>query len=326
MIDLGNRFSREADHLGTLLQDRDACNAKRIPFGVGFLDDCLGGLYPADLVLFGAATGVGKTALAVSIAWSAAKLGVDPVYLFALEARVGEVSARIGFQEIAKRTTRKLDFSAWWRGRYQDVDAQHWEAVAEEIREPMSRIRTLYKRRGDFTNNDLAKQLEAISTDAKLVLLDHVHVVDSERDSELSTQHKTVRLLRDLALDRGIPVVAVSHLRKKQGNERTLMPETDDLHGSSNLSKIATGVVLVARDWESEAGPHLSPTFMQVSKDRNGRAGPLIARTVYDKSSGLYQLEYRLGRIGWEERKQVWMPVPEPPYWAEHDSGLLRPF
>lgn len=327
-LDLGPRFERESNHLPSLLSRRDEFNARRIPFGNDYLDDCLGGVYPDDLILIGAATGVGKTALAVNIAWSAAQRALDPVYLFALEAEAGEVAARIAFGALSGRSGKSYDFGGWWRGRYKDLDA-YWPQVQVEIETQLGRIRTLYKRKGDFTNHNLSQQLEEIPTDAKLVIVDHLHVVDSEQFSNPnSTQHKTVRMLRDFALDRSIPVVAISHLRKKQSAERqNLMPSIDDLHGTSELSKIATGVILVARDWDTPLDAGRSSTFVQVAKDRRGRANGMVARLDFNTYGGFYLPGYSLGHIRWEDRKQGFVAVDRKylPRWAEHEA-CERPF
>lgn len=320
---LGEQFSQESHQLPGLLARRDANNTRAVSWQNGFLDDCLGGIYPDDLIVVGAATGVGKTALAVSLAFSAAVAGVDPVYLFALEAEVGEVSARVAFSEIAKRTNRPMDFAGWWRGRYPEVDSQHWEDVERVLSLPLGRVRTLYKKAGDFTVRNLQQQLEAIAHDAKLVIVDHLHVVDAEGVNPNTVQYRTIRLLRDFTLTRGIPVVALSHLRKRQATERGLvMPDIDDLHGTSELSKVATGVVLVARDWEGEApARYLSPTFLQVTKDRRGRASPYVARCFYNGRLGAYESGYELGRIGWVERKQTWQLTQYPPEWSRTRSN-----
>lgn len=323
-LDLAPTFQKESEHLGSLLAKRDEYNTRRISFDNVFLDDCLGGLYPDDLILAGAGTGVGKTALACSLAHSAAKGGVDPVYMFALEAEVGEIAARLGYTELAKgHRGGRIDFSGWWRGRYPELDKQ-WPTVAQQLEPSLSRLRTLYKRRGDFTNTNLSQQLETIAGDAKLVIVDHIHVVDTKAGSELAAQHKTVRLLRDFALDCSIPVFAVSHIRKRDQSARgVVVPEVDDLHGSSALQKIATGVVLFAPDWDGERPkPWLAPTLIRVAKDRRGRASRLWARLYYNMRTCTYGDTYRLGYIGWEKRQQIWLPLPASrvPDWARRES------
>jgi replicative DNA helicase len=288
----------------------------------------LGGVYPRDLLLVGAATGVGKTALAVDMALSGAKAGRE-VYLFALEAEEGEVADRLYYNllgQLAKDP--RLDFAGWSRGEHEDITEQYHDQIVAELTPLLGKLHVLYKGKGDFTALNLSQRLEGVANLADMVVLDHVHVIDVEgSESELRAQAKTVRLLRDLALDGELPIVAVSHLRKKGVGERNLLlPDIDDLHGTSTLSKVATQVVLFSRDWD---GPrpkrHLSPTLIKIAKDRRGRAGPYVARIYYDLSSGGYESAYEIGRVEWQNRKQCWtrLPVHNVPSWAVHDAGRL---
>jgi replicative DNA helicase len=327
-LNLGPVLEPEAKHLAGLPDRMEQLNAARVPFGMSYLDDCLGGLYPDDLLIVGAGSGVGKTQLAVQTALAGVDAGLDPVVLFALEAELGEVTARLAFAELSERVGNKqIDFAGWWRGRWKEETKEHWPEVEANLQARLSKLHTLYKR-GDFTNRALAKQIEGIVNTAKMVVLDHIHVVDNGSESELSTQHKTVRTLRDLALTAHVPVVAISHLRKKSQFERNIsMPTMDDLHGSSSMQKVATGVVLLARDWDSPSpDKHLAPTLVQVTKDRRGRASPFVARVYYDTSTGRYQDGYRLGFMRWRDKKQQWEPSDPKklPYWAKRDTALAK--
>ena len=329
MLDLGATFAPEATHLDGLLSERDVRNEGRLPLGIAFLDDCLGGVYPRDLLLFGAGTGVGKTALAVQAAMAGADAGRE-VYLFALEAEVGEVGARLYFEELGRRVNdKRLDFAGWWRGQWRGLDEKHGVEIKKALEPRLARLHTFYKRRGDFTTLNLSQQLEAIAERAGMIVLDHVHEIDSEDDrAELRAQKRVINLLRDIALDLSVPVVAVSHIRKREkGGPLTLLPTTDDLHGSGFLSKKATQVVLFGREWEGpRPEPNLSPTLMQVDKDRHGRASKLVARMYYRMDQARYEDAYELGKLEWKDRRQQWtsLPMHQLPAWAERDARRLE--
>lgn len=328
------KFRRESEYLGGLLEARDALVAGAVPFDNPFLDDVLGGIYPDDLVVYGAGTGVGKTTLVTQAVKSALDAGCDPVHLFALEATEGEITARLGFEELGLRSDRRLDFADFWRGRCREEEELHWGSIQEELRPLLERLHTYYKGTGSFTNHDLNKLLEQIGDVTKFVALDHLHVVDSIPGKENSTQGKTAGLLRDFALVKQKPVVTASHLRKAQDIDKgRIVPEKDDLLGSKIISGVATVIVMVARDWDSERPqPHLSPTFFAIDKDRRGRASPHVARIYFDTSTGRYQDTYTLGRARWPSkgRKQVWDPVPAQyvPEWMTRETRNkeARPF
>jgi replicative DNA helicase len=291
------------------------------------LDDCLGGLFPQDLVLIGAATGVGKTAIATQAAQAGLNKG-RRVYLFALEAEVGEVGARLYFTELGLRSKdTKLDYSGWLRGEYKHLDAQHHAAIIKTLTPNLERLHVLYKKRGDFTNRNLSQQLEAIAGQAEMIVLDHIHVIDTNGGEFTNdTQTKTIRLLRDCAFSGSVPVVVCSHLRKHQTGERTIMPDIDDLHGTSNLAKLAKQVILISRDWESPWPTNTKvPTFMSIRKDRRGRGSHQIAKMHYNVNTGLYDTTYELGRAVWKDRKHQWEVLPQEqiPHWATHEERVI---
>jgi len=329
-LDLGPSFAPEAEHLEGLLEQRDRLASGGVPTGVAYLDDCLeGGVYPGDLLLWAAGTGVGKTALAVSTAMAALQAGLDSVYVLALEAHVGEISARLYFTELAKRAKeRRLDFAGWWRGKWKHLDAKHGPAIKADLKPHLARLHVLYKRRGDFTVTNLSQQLEGIASQAQMVILDHIHMVDEDgRDNEAQSQKRAVQMLRDMALEYRIPVCVSAHIRKKRAGELpTLLPSIDDVHGSGFLAKIATQIVLFGRDWDGpQPQRHLSPTLVQVHKDRIGRASTQVARIYYDTSEGRYERAYELGRVQWEKRAQLWQQVPmqQVPEWAKNEARVI---
>lgn len=327
-LDLGPVATAESAQLGGLLERRDETNEGRVPLGIAYLDDCLGGVYPGDLLLWGAGTGVGKTALAISTALSGVRAGLAPVYLFALEAEEGEVAARLYFQELGKKAgNRHLDFAGWWRGGYPHLDRRYGDEIKEELAPLLANLRVVYKGPREFTVKHLVQQLEGIAHNAKMVVLDHLHMVDEDTgENELRAQKKSVQLLRDMALGYRIPVCVASHIRKQQaGMTQELMPKVDDLHGSSSIAKVATQIVLFARDWDGpKPHKHLAPTLVKVAKDRRGRGSTDVARIYYDQSEGRYETAYELGKLYWEQRKQEWRPVPmtSVPAWAVNEARV----
>lgn len=330
-LELAATFSPEAEHLSVLLQQRDDLAAGAVPLGLAYLDDCLeGGVFPGDLLLWAAGTGVGKTALAVNAAVSAVRAGLDRVYLFALEAHEGEISARLYFQELAKKAKdKRLDYAGWWRGKWKHLDQKYGAEVQAELKPLLSKLKVLYKGRGDFTVHSLSQQLEAVAPEAQMIILDHVHAMDEDdRDrNEVVGQKRAMQLLRDMALSYRVPVCVSAHIRKKRAGEMpTLLPSIDDVHGSGFLAKIATQIVLFGRDWEGpQPARHLSPTLVQVHKDRIGRASTQVARIYYDTAEGRYERAYELGRISWDKRTQVWQQIEMKtvPYWAKNEARVL---
>ena len=78
-------FSRSPDRLDGELEERLAEAERALKYHHAFLDDYLRAILPADLILIGAPTGLGKTDLALNIATTNALLG-KRVHYFALAA------------------------------------------------------------------------------------------------------------------------------------------------------------------------------------------------------------------------------------------------
>jgi hypothetical protein len=115
----------------------------------------------------------------------------------------------------------------------------------------------------------------------------------------------------------------VAHLRKRQGPERLLFPEKDDLMGSSNLPKIATTIIALAPAPFIEPPKWwLAPTLIGVIKDRHDGEDGLAALTYFDKRYRMYSQNYTLGRLikggtEWEALKPG-----DVPGWARGNKQL----
>lgn len=313
-------FVPEAVYTEGLLEDRDKVNAGVVPLGFPFLDDCLGGVYPRDLFLITAESGVGKTDLAIKL-WEAGveALGDGCIGLF-LEAFKGEVSYRQYFRLLSQYAPNpRMDYASWVRGEWKDADSKWGDQIRTELKRRNGNALTLYKT-GDFGVFQLKQQLESIRHRAKMVVLDHLHVVDTfKAEDENSTQSKVIRILRDFALDLDLPVVVCAHTKKRQShNYNMLTPSEHDLHGTSNLIKTVTQAVSLARADESVPNrPELSPTLVRILKDRKGRKSHLVAKVNYNRSTSMYEDTYSLGSVvhkeGWQEIEPQYRP-----YWAKH--------
>lgn len=324
--DFGEQFSLETDDVEQAWKARDSLIERCVPFGNDFLNDALGGIYGDDIVVYGADVGCGKTELIVGDVQAAAKAGADPCYAFMLEAADKELYFRLFYQELARRGDLKSDYADFWRGRLREVERKHKAEAEAAVKKRLKGVWTYYKKKGDFTNWTLERQLKAIRETAQFVALDHLHVIDNTTSGrELETQKRTVDLLRELSLAKGVPVVTASHLRKPQPGQQRLVPRKEDLLGSKLIAGVATVIVMVARDYEGGVpASHLSPTFFLIDKDRRGRSSNLVARLLFNKRTGQYEPGYELGRIVWEERKQMWKRIEDKyrPHWAK---GVTAP-
>ena len=312
----GERIQGEATKRAELV-------AREMHYGVTFLDDYLRGILPHDLIVIGAYTGAGKTQLVQLIAQANACHG-KRVYLLALEAESDEIERRTKFSVLAHLAYRdraprreRLNYPDWYRGKCDDIVGP-FEAVAEAwIRENLATLHTLY-RESDFNVEHIEQQLRSIRDRADLIILDHLHYVDTDDANENRAVKAIIKRIRDVSLAIGVPVIVVAHLRKKDRVRRTLLPDIDDFHGSSDITKIATTAILISRahDRESEHA-WLANTYVQIPKSRMAGRCPYVGILGYDLRRNTYESQYSLGRASFAGDAVELLEGTDSPTWAE---------
>jgi replicative DNA helicase len=297
--------------------------ARVMPWNIAFLDDIALGIYPTDLTVFCAATGAGKTTVAALISQLAAAQG-RRVHFFALEAHASEIEQRMLFRTIRDVARERglpcrLSYAEWMHGR--SIPAGVEEDARARLVGQLSGLRTFYREQR-FTAQDITRLFAAIQHETDLIVLDHLHYVDSDDPNENRAIRDATRAVRDIALAIEKPVVVVAHLRKKDNHRPRLIPDLDDVHGSSEIVKVATKVIALAPARNAVASaPGVANTYMQVTKDRLAGATGLAALLAYDLQTLRYRDRYVLGRVtpagdAWEA-----LQAEQLPRWAARAVG-----
>lgn len=327
----GSRFVSAAERIMGEAEERAALVARELRFNVTFLDDFLRGILPRDLLVVGARTGAGKTQLAQIIAQTNAQAGKH-VYVMALEAEPSEIERRTKYAVLARLAhelrypgRERLNYPDWYRGQCADVIGPYEPEADAWIAQRLNTLYTLYRGR-DFTMEHIEQQFRAIRDKADLIILDHLHYVDSEDPNENRAVKNIVKRIRDVSLAIGVPVIVVAHLRKQHRGHKRLTPELDDFHGTSDITKIATAVVLLshARDQEPEY-PWIANTYLQIPKSRMGGASPYVAMCGFNLRRNAYEQDYALGRLSLAGDSVNFIEPGDYPRWARHASPVPRP-
>ena len=332
-FDFGVNFKSASDRVREERTTRMEHAARAMPYHIAFLDDYLRCIMPQDLILLAAATGVGKTELARMIATQAAANGKH-VHYFALEAEPLEIERRTKFTVLASIVARRqiqipggFTYADWYAGKLEsyvasiDVEADAW------VQHKYKTLHTYY-RGSKFDHDDIRRLFLAIQSESDLIILDHLHYVDIDDDNENRGFKRTMKMIRDVALGMGRPVIIVAHLRKRdQARRRELVPVVEDVHGSSDIIKICTRAVLIAPapksaidDVPIRAG-HVG-TFFTIPKDRVTGACHQIALCEFDFRSRSYADTYTLGN----QRGEKFEPLGlgDAPQWAARHRSPVR--
>lgn len=296
--------------------------ARGAAFGVSFLDDAMRALLPTDLVLIGADTGAGKTEIATIIGSSNARAG-RRVGMFALEAEQDEIARRLIFRETARLLAKdglreRMAYIDWYLGAV-SPQAKRYEEIARKIVAQTYENLHVHYRGRSFTALDYERLMKRHRVNLDVMVLDHLHVIDSDDANEMRGQKSTIKTIRDSALDAGIAVIAVSHLRKRDRN-RAKMPGLEDFHGSSDIVKMATHAVMLTRGDAVDGWPgYIVPTLIEVAKDRRSGASKLVARIGFDLRTNSYAVDYEIGRMVDDEF--VALMACDVPTWAKHATN-----
>ncbi len=323
-------FQAASDRLAGERAERVATGTRALSFGVRYLDDALGGIAARDLIVLGAKTGIGKTALATITALHNCQQG-KRVHYFALEAEEREIERRMKFQIIAdlyyrngvrRRPIRYLD---WYMGRLESELGQFEDVADMEMRRVTRNLQTFY-RLGSFTSDDFCRQFDAVKDDTDLVILDHLHYVDSDDDNENRAYKQTVKAIRDRAIDAGKPVIVVAHVRKSDRRYETLLPGVEDFHGSSDIPKIATKAIMLAPAHDQKnPEPYLWSTYMQVAKCRlDSQVTRYVSLVLWNARLNAYESDYALGRLTDAGKAFSHLTLDETPEWAQSAKPAME--
>lgn len=299
---------------------------KTLSYGVSYLNDATGGIMPNDLVVIGGRTGAGKTALVARIAQVNAK-NLKRVHVFSLESYHGEFHDRIKFRYLSAYWYNKfneiLHFREWLKGAY-SLKTQEAEAeINSSLSTALNDLEIFYRTSGEFGIRELKVMIASIKDRTDLIIIDHLHYLDSDTDNELKAVKEILKEIRDLCLLYNKPIILVAHLRKKDRHDSDLAPSLDEFHGSSDITKIATQVITLAPYYGLECKSFQAPTIFRVSKSRvDNSCNRFYGMHIFDIRLDKYNNKYKIGNVF--DCSKEFKETVDAPWWAENvDKGGL---
>ncbi len=221
-----------------------------ITTGLKDLDEKLGGLHGSDLLILAARPSMGKTSLAVNIAFNAAKAfaegkqGGGRVGFFSLEMSSDQLATRIlsdasgiSGDALRKGNIKESDFVSFVQAAQQlsSVPLYIDDTPGLSIAQVRSRARRLKRQHG----------LELLIVDY-LQLLTGSGGRQSEGNRVLEISEIT-RGLKGIAKELGIPVIALSQLSRAVESREDKRPMLSDLRESGSIEQDADCVMFIYR-------------------------------------------------------------------------------
>jgi len=246
-----------------LLTARESGDVGGLATGMRDLDEIIGGVHPGNLVVIGARTGVGKTAVLCQLATNVARSG----------NRVLVVSLEMPWPELFDRWVGNLGWIDTRRLRRGEMGDDGWNRATTGL---TSLAKMAIRVAKPTTMTVPAIRAEARQHSADLVLVDYlqlVHAVGRRNTNRENDVGEVSRTLKGMALALGVPVVAAAQLNRNLEGRFTKKPELSDLRDSGQIEQDADVVIMPYRaaQHDDEADP--SEIELLVRKNRHGETG-----------------------------------------------------
>jgi replicative DNA helicase len=259
-----------SDYLDALQATADEGDLLGVGTGFPDLDRITQGMKPGELVVLAARPGVGKTSMALTIAYHVAQRG-QHVGIFSLEMDRELLLQRLVALELGAPTTHvprllrrgnAAAMTALARVANLPIHIDHTPALS------VPAIR------------DRARRL-ASAQPIELWIVDYLQLVQgtSDRDDEVKRITTVSQGLTTLAREFRIPVLALSQLSRAVENRSDHVPMLADLRGSGSIEQDASQVWFIYRDeLYNDETDQPGVAEIHVSKHRNGETGMALLR------------------------------------------------
>ena len=258
------------------------------------LDKKLGGFQHSDLIILAARPSMGKTALAINVAYNAAKAlmeekqGGTAVGVFSLEMSADQLAARI-LASAAEIPSTKMD-----RGELTEPQLDQLAATVQGLSEMQVVI-----------DDTPALHIAALRSRARrmvrrhnvgLIVVDYIQLMQGSRGSADGNRVQEIseisQGLKSVARELNIPIIALSQLSRAVESRENKRPQLSDLRESGSIEQDADVVMFIYREEyykEKQFGPPNQWTEEQkaVMKKIHGVAELLISKNRKGPTGGL---------------------------------------
>jgi replicative DNA helicase len=278
----------EAIELAQIAQKRDS-HIVGVTTGLLDMDQWLGGLHPSDLIILAARPSMGKTALALNMAFNAAYAYIQknkhegaPVAFFSLEMSAEQLATRLLAQE-AEISSDKIR-----RGDIKESDFPKFVEVSR-------RVSTIPL----FIDDTPALSISALRSKARrlkrqhglgLIVIDYLQLLQpplgrkNSSDGRVQEISEISRSLKAIAKELEVPVLALSQLSRAVEQREDKRPQLSDLRESGSIEQDADIVMFIYREeyYESRKmppeGSELYPAWLDNMNKIHNQAEVIIAK------------------------------------------------
>ena len=228
--------------------------ATGLPTGFADLDRIIGGLKETDLLIIAGRTSMGKSALAINMAFNVAQrlMGANSessdrsrgVAYFSLEMDGLQLINRI-LSSRSRILTRDLQ-----AGRLNEADMDRFARAAADLSELPLYVNDV----GTMSIDQLCSSARRLRRQkgVDVIFVDYLQLVDASvyarREGRVQQVAEVSRRLKGLAKELEIPVVALAQLSRLVEARASKVPQLSDLRESGSIEQDADIVLLIHRD------------------------------------------------------------------------------
>jgi len=279
---MGEVLDKFFDQIDYLQQHRG--DVVGVATGYSDMDQMTGGLQRSDLIILAARPSMGKTSLALGMAYGAAVVHKRTVGIFSLEMSAEQLVQRILSMETGVDSHRlrlgQIDDNEWDRisrafGRLSEAPIYVDDSSSSSILDVRSKARRLQAEQG-----------------LDLIIVDYLQLMSGRRtDNRVQEISEISRGLKGLARELNVPVVALSQLSRAVESRSDHRPMLSDLRESGSIEQDADIVMFIYReDKYEEESEKKGIAEIIIAKHRNGPVGSVNLR-FFDRTARFADLE-----------------------------------
>lgn len=308
--------------------NRKAIDTTKIcTFGIKPLDDAMFGMLPNDLIVIGADSGVGKSEICLDIALHNASKG-KKVCLYFIEGGHEEAINRIKWKRLQDsyysngHSGIDMDYRKW---RMNMIKSDTLDKITNGCKEYMKSLLKdnlhIFSFEEGFKIDDLIGSLNGTKK-PELIIIDHLQYFTlTNPKNELQEMTEILIKVKNITQHHKIPVVLISHLRKKEKDRG--LPSQEDFFGTSNIAKICSQAVVIAPYFSADDyNTEKFPTFFRFVKSRTGLRSSYAVLCDFNLKKGKYNEEYLVYKLVKDTPSKEPIETYKLPKWAK----VTKPF
>ena len=270
------------------------------PTGIAALDKQIGGMKPGDMIVLAGRPSMGKTALALGLAWSVAEQGI-PVFFGSLEMTAEALLPRFFSNKLAQRGV-EIPYFNIANGRMNETEFRDVIKIGQEFADLPIQIGERECRSMPRLRSAARRSEKIFGKPPGLIVIDYLQLIeDPKATSDYNRVSKASGDVKSLAMDMGCPVLVLSQLNRGVEAREPPIPRLSDLRDSGKVEEDADIIMLAYREtyYLSKLRESIPVSDLQRHADladairRCGDAVSLFIPKMRGGATGKVDLEYR---------------------------------